>query len=165
MRDGTSEWGWSRYPVEPGDEHPRRSEVGDDGEALDSDVAAPVVGLGAICGLRTRHVGDDDQAQSFWISEFALLADGRHVILHEDRGFTIGLGCGDTVQEGLTSEILTHTVLTLVRPDDDSEKPHPWQWLAELARERGLNATAEDLHTLPYQVVFTPSTTRWLQSP
>src|SRR4051812_18045130 len=50
-----------------------------------------VVGLGAICDLDPR-TPDKARSQSFSVSEFATLEDGRRVILHEDRGFTIGLG-------------------------------------------------------------------------
>lgn len=164
MSDGTSEGSWSRYPVEPIDEHPGRSEVGDDGGVLDSDSSSRVVGLGAICGLRTRGFDDDGRSQSIWVSESARLANGRRVILHDDRGFTIGIGSGaGAVQDGLTPDLTIRTVVSVVLPDDDDcEDDHPWIWLAQLARARGLDVTAEDLRGLPYQVVLTDSVTRWL---
>lgn len=165
MRDGSTDWRWSKYGVEPEDERPGRLEVGDDGEVLDAALTGPVVTLGAICGLRTRPVGHA-RSQSFWVSEFAQLDSGRRVILQEGRGFTIGLGWGDnSVQDGLTREMLTQNVMNVLLPDDVSEEPHPWLRLAELARGRGLNVSAEDLSALPYHVVFTDSVTLWLQSP
>jgi hypothetical protein len=50
-----------------------------------------VVGIGAICDLRTPLV-PDARSQSFSVSEFVTLEDGRRVVLHEALGFTIGLG-------------------------------------------------------------------------
>ena len=47
-------------------------------------------------------------------------------------------------------------MLTVVLPDDDDDhEPHPWSWLSDLARARGLDVTADDLRALPYDVVFT----------
>ena len=31
---------------------------------------------------------------------------------------------------------------------------HPWEWLAELLHVHGIEATAEELRLLPYDVVF-----------
>jgi hypothetical protein len=166
--DGTSSGGWAPYPVEPGDDHPGRSEVGDDGEVLDAASSGRVVGLGAICGLRRPGLDDDGRSQSFWVSEFARLENGRRVILHEDRGFTtsapIGPGGGGAVQDGLTREDITETVLAVVLPDPDDGEDHPWAWLARLVRARGLVVTAADLRGLPYEVVLTDGLTRWLDS-
>jgi hypothetical protein len=163
VSDGTSNEGWSPYPVEPRDEHPGRSEVGDDGEVLGASSIARVVGLGAICGLSTPDFDDDARSQSFWVSEFARLANGRRVILHDARGFTIGGGSSSgAVQDDLTPDSITRDVLNVVLPDPDDGEDHPWAWLAQLARFRGLDVTAEDLHGLPYEVVLTDSLTRWL---
>ena len=168
MSDGTSTGGWAPYPLEPGDEHPGRSEVGDDGEVLGADSSARVVGLGAICGLRAPVLDDDGRSQSFWVSEFARLANGRRVILHEDRGFTIGAsigpGSGGAVQDGLTADIVADSVLAVVLPDPDDGEAHPWAWLAGLAQARGLDVTAEDLRGLPYDVVLTEGVTRWFDA-
>ena len=77
-----------------------------------------VVGLGAICGLRTRDFDDDGRSQSFWVSEFARVANGRRVILHEARGFTSGVGSGHgAVQSDLTPDSITHDVLGVVLLD------------------------------------------------
>jgi hypothetical protein len=125
-----------------------------------------VVGLGAICDLRPLRSGP--RARSFSVSEFVALEDGRRVILHEDRGFTIGWrSSGESdpgdIQERKTLESLTRDVLNVVLPDDDEcTEDHPWWWLAELARARGLNVTAEDLRNLRYEVIFTDKVRRWL---
>jgi hypothetical protein len=165
VSDGSSKGGWAPYPVEPRDDHPGRSEVGDDGEVLDADTIARVVGLGAICGLRTPDFDDDGRSQSFWVSEFARLANGRRVILHDARGFTIGGGSNSgAVQDDLTPDSITRDVLAVVLPDPDDGQDHPWAWLAQLARARGLDVTAADLRGLPYEVVLTDSLTRWLDA-
>jgi hypothetical protein len=46
------------------------------------------------------------------------LEDGRRVILHEARGFTIGWSSGDSWGNE-TLENMTRSVLTVVLPDDD----------------------------------------------
>jgi len=125
-----------------------------------------VVGLGAICDLDPR-TPDKARSQSFSVSEFVTLEDGRRVILHEDRGFTIGLGSSREtaadLRRGLTLEVLTRQALNVVLPDDDvPAEAHPYSWLADLARSRGLNVTADDLRSLPYEVTFTDKVRRWL---
>ncbi len=128
-----------------------------------------VVGLGAICDLRPQRF-DEARSQSFSVSEFVTVEDDRRVILHEDRGFTIGWrssgesGSGD-IRGHETLESMTRDVLNVVLPDDDEcAEDHPWPWLADLARARGLNVTAEDLRGLPYEVIFTDKVRRWLAS-
>jgi hypothetical protein len=55
----------------------------------------------------------------------------------------------------LTLEALERDVRTMVLPDnDDTQDEHPWEWLAELLRVHGIEATAEELRLLPYDVVF-----------
>ncbi|MFL6136189.1 MAG: hypothetical protein ACJ74O_00100 [Frankiaceae bacterium] len=126
-----------------------------------------VVCLGAICDLRRSRL-DDARSQSFSVSEFARLEDGRRVILHEERGFTIDLrSTGGTDPGALrdyeTLESITRNVLNVVLPDDDDcAENHPWTWLADLARARGLNVTADDLRGLPYEVILTDKVTQWL---
>ena len=126
-----------------------------------------VVGLGAICDLRPQR-SDEARSQSFSVSEFARLEDGRRVILHEDRGFTIGSRPSGESRSGdirghETLESMTRDVLNVVLPDDDEcAEDHPWSWLADLARARGLNVTAEDLRGLPYEVIFTDKVRRWI---
>jgi hypothetical protein len=121
-----------------------------------------LVGLGAICDLRPQRA--DERSQSFSVSEFVTFEDGRRVTLHEARGFTIGWGhSGESGSPHATVENLTQSVLTTVLPDDDqSGEQHPWSWLADLARARGLNVTAEDLRSLPYEVILTEKVRRWL---
>lgn len=126
-----------------------------------------MVGIGAICDLGPQPA-HDERSQSFSVSEFVSLDDGRRVILHSDRGFTIGWktapepAAGD-LRRHETADNITQDVLNTVLPDDDdSGEDHPWPWLAELARARGLTATAEDLRNLPYEVVLTENVTRWL---
>src|SRR5262245_55327971 len=95
---------------------------------------------------------------------------GRRVILHQDRGFTIGWRSsaepGPADLRGYeTRDSITRDVLNVVLPDDDeSGEEHPWAWLAELARDRGLDVTADDLRGLPYEVILTDKVTHWLAS-
>jgi hypothetical protein len=142
------ESGWQPYPG------------AHDGEAafrLPPVEPGRVVGLGAICD------------QDFEVSEFVTLEDGRRVLLHDGgRGFATGIrSSGQSkppdVRLGLTLEVLTNDVLTVVLPDDDDDpEPHPWSWLSGLARARGLDVSADDLRALPYDVVFTDELRGWL---
>jgi hypothetical protein len=155
-----AESGWRAYP---GAVNPQRN--------LSRVEPGRVVGIGATCDLVPQLV-PDARAQSFSVSEFVTLEDGRRVILHNARGFTIGVGRAsarlDDIRARQTRETITRNVLLVVLPDDDEtaeEEGHPWSWLAELARARGLNVTAEDLRGLPYEVVLTDEVTRWLEQP
>jgi hypothetical protein len=130
-----------------------------------------VVGLGAICDLREVK-SNPPNAVSFSVAEFAVLEDGERVVLHRDRGFTLGLRTtGSALRPGMnasfgeTVESITRDVLNVVLPDDeDDEEDHPWEWLAQLARERGLDVSADDLRGLPYEVVLSDNVIRFLAS-
>ena len=128
-----------------------------------------VVGLGAICDLVPQRL-NEAASQSFSVSEFARLEDGRRVILHEDRGFTIGWrssgqsGSADIRGHETPDSIIRNVLNTVLPDDDDCAEAHPWSWLADLAQARGLNVTAEDLRDLAYEVILTDEVTRWLAS-
>ncbi len=155
------EGGWQAYPG------------ASDGEAafrLAPVEPGRVVGLGAICDLLPLRA--DPSSQDFKVSEFVDLEDGRRVLLHDGgRGLmtsgvrtTSGWRAPD-VRWGLTLEGLTSDVLTVVLPDDENDtEPHPWSWLADLARARGLDMTADDLRELRYEVVFTDELRRWFEA-
>jgi len=128
-----------------------------------------VTGLGARCDFVTEDeyrqrlvrdgwpaeeienlIEDLKQGVSFDVHEFADLADGRRLTLHEERGFTTS-----GQWRYLTLENLERDVRTTVLPDDDdTEDEHPWEWLATLLHARGVEATAEALRILPYDVEF-----------
>jgi hypothetical protein len=97
---------------------------------------------------------------SFRVQEFAVLADGRRLPLGDERGFggdTYVMGCSDPVDPWpfQTLERLEADVRTTVLPDDDeTDDEHPWAWLAERLHSHGVDAGAEQLKQLPYDVVF-----------
>ncbi len=103
-----------------------------------------------------KLVEDFKRGLSFVVHEFAELADGRRLTLHEERGFTTSGGPAPSDPwRYLTLERLERDVRTTVLPDDDdTQDEHPWEWLAELLRVHGVEATAEELRLLPYDVVF-----------
>jgi hypothetical protein len=149
--------GWASYPGAPPpyDGH-HRALLGDDGG---TSFAAEVVGVGAFCTLRASA---DERSQGFDLSELLMLADGTRVVLHSDRGYTIGSPFGPVV-EGLTATEIERDVLNVLIPDDDaSEDEHEWGWLAELAAARGIEVTPEELRRLPYEVVLGDDVTAWL---
>ena len=117
---------WSAHP-DAIDDHGERPVVHGVSEPAPS---LHVVGVGAICDLRTPG-SDDGHSQSFSVSEFVLLENGQRVILHKDRGFTIGSGAG-ALRDYETPESITQDVLNVVLPDDDEcGDDHQWSWLAE----------------------------------
>ena len=122
-----------------------------------------MVGIGAICDFRTGGP-EAGSSQSFSVSEFVMLEDRRRVVI-DHRGFTLGSNVG-TVRAGLTPQVMSQQVLNVVLPDDDEcEDEHPWSWLAELARNHGIDVTADELKELQYEVVLTDRVTQWLMTP
>ena len=64
-----------------------------------------------------------------------------------------------------TADGVRRDVLNTVLPDDDEEaacEAHPWEWLAALARARGITVTADELRRLDYEVVFSDALERWI---
>jgi hypothetical protein len=137
----------------------------DAGETLGHPSAGRIVGLGALCALRT--VPRESRSQSFSVAEFALLDDGRRILLHQDRGFTLGPVLGGAAERE-TAEDIAASVRSVVLPDegdrDDAGEDHSWSWLAQLASDRGLHTSADELRVLPYEMVLTDDVTRWLAS-
>jgi len=123
-------------------------------------VTAQVVRLGAWCDIESEDA--TILVKSFAVREFAVLADGRRIELHADRGWTEGLhGVGEKPTAAdlwrfNTRENLERAVLDTVLPDDaeDTNEDHPWDWLSELLRARGIEASSEELRGLPYDVEF-----------
>ncbi|TDC53095.1 hypothetical protein E1212_06660 [Jiangella ureilytica] len=146
---------WSPLPPEFVESHPAATPTQE--EAATVDEPAEVVGLGAVCDL--HRVSADGRTVSFSVSEFALVKDGRRVVLRGALGFTTAWGSGvpatSPVWSSFTVQSLTQEVLAVVLPDDDDGEDHPWEWLAELARDRGIVVTADDLRGVPYEVELT----------
>lgn len=136
---------------------------------------ADLVGLGATCDV--SDIATDGQSMRFAVSEFVELIDGKRVALRPDLGFAVGWGNSSStdIVQALTQESVVSKVLTVVSPDEDDEEgddedragddKHPWDWLAHLARDLGIDVTADDLRRLPYQVVLTERLTNLLEAP
>ncbi len=106
-----------------------------------------VVRLGAWSELAHR----DQRGMAINVHEFAVLADGRRLVLHEERGFS-------TSATQLTTEHAERSVLTTVLPDDAevTGEQHPWGWLASLIRDHGVAVTPDQLKAVPYVLEFGP---------
>jgi hypothetical protein len=93
------------------------------------------------------------------VHEFAVLDDGRRLMLHHDRGFS-------TSATHLTAEHAERSVLTTVLPDDAevTGEDHPWEWLASLIRAQGVAVTPEQLKAVPYVLQFGPRLSALLKS-
>jgi hypothetical protein len=107
-----------------------------------------------------RDVEQFERGTSFRVQEFAVLADGRRLTLHDERGFTTwtqttGGAAPPDPWSHLAWELLeAHARTTVLPDDDDTQDQHPWEWLAELMRAHGVEASPEELRLLPYEVEF-----------
>jgi len=112
-----------------------------------------VVGLGARCDVDVRSASA--ARADFSIGEFAVLADGRTLTLHDDRGFSSWSSTGDPWLH-LTAEDVTRSVLTTVLADDggDGGEDHPWEWLVELLAVHGVETSPERLKQVAYTVIL-----------
>lgn len=107
-----------------------------------------VIRLGAMCEL--EHISD--ASSSFRVSEYAVLVNGQRLQLHKERGFAL---TKTTSGRDNWTEVLRSSILTTVLPDDDeSGEQHPWVWLCQLLDRNGIQASPEQLKTLPYDVEF-----------
>ncbi len=121
-----------------------------------------VTGLIASCDL------SDDQPPSptedrFEVAEMAQLESGDLVLLR-NLGWTEG--CVGGYWRSSIDEVLS-SVENVVLPDEDSlnPEPHPWEWLATLAAERGLSVTAEQLRELPYKIYLSDRVLKFCEVP
>lgn len=91
-----------------------------------------------------------ERGYSVDVHEFAVLDDGRRLILHQDRGYS-GSGKPSSAHE-------KRNVLTTVLGDDAeiTGEDHPWEWLASLIQGHGVTVTSVDLESVPYVVEFGP---------
>jgi hypothetical protein len=144
-----SAWGWRADPAAVGATTPT-DRVG--------VTPASVVGLGAICDLRPPQ-DHQRNSQSFSVGEFATLGNGDRLMLHQERGFTMSGAVGDS----LPGTVIVRQVLHVVLRDESGSNDHSWSELAELARSRGLDVTADQLRQLPYEVLVTDRILRWLE--
>jgi hypothetical protein len=103
-------------------------------------VGVTVVGLGA----RAELADKDQRGMNIDVHEFAVVDDGRRLVLHQDRGFS-------TSATHLTAGHAKQSVLTTVLPDDAeiTGEDHPWEWLASLIRNQGVAVTPEQLKAVP----------------
>jgi hypothetical protein len=119
-------------------------------------VNTAVVALGAWCDLIPEDPLVSPGSVSFKVHEFALLAHGRRITLHTERGFSIWGPWKPTTQDPLarmTADDIERNVRTTVLPDEDPcEDEHPYAWLSELLAHHGIAVTADSLRHLPYTV-------------
>lgn len=94
----------------------------------------------------------------------AVLDDGRHVVLLDDRGWTErlrGAGPDADIWQGLSERHIAETARVVVGPDEpfggrtqrDMEESH-WAWLAAKLGADGVAVEAAELRRLPHDVVL-----------
>lgn len=115
--------------------------------------------LGLVCELDS--VSADGRSASFAVAEYAVFADERRLILHDDRGW------GDRIHQTgppdpdlnywthVTIESLVDTALLVLIPDEgDPADEHDWTRLVALFAEIDVTTTRAQLRSLPYVVEF-----------
>lgn len=97
------------------------------------------------------------------VEEFAVLADGRRLVLREDLGFSSAprgrVGDAKEVEpwRAMTPDTIEASVLSTVLPDDpESRDAHPSAFLSSHLREQGIPAPPDELRRLRYDVVSSP---------
>lgn len=126
-----------------------------------SDDRPELAGVVAVCDL-APHAGSV-KSQSFSINEYLRLA-GDHLLLRGDLGFTAGFGSSGDHSKIAASDVI-RDVLNTVLPDDDAgDDDHPWELLAQLARDRGAEVTGAALREHPYEVHLTAKVIEWIEA-
>jgi hypothetical protein len=101
-----------------------------------------------------EYIQEFERSASFRVSEFAVLADGRRLTLHDERGFSVSDSSGD-LWRGLTLQAVEADVRRTVLPDEaDTEDEHAWEWLAGFVRAHGVEVSADRLRSVPCEVEF-----------
>ena len=127
-----------------------------------------VVRLVTLVDLRDNDLGGQ---MSFSARHEALLEDGRHLLLLDDRGWSTSLlrttADSDSAEDvpdfrAVTSrEDIEETARQVVGPDEpfdghsqeDMERDH-WAYLAGILRQQGVMVDADELKGLPHDVVL-----------
>ncbi|MBX6390849.1 MAG: hypothetical protein IRZ08_17980 [Frankia sp.] len=125
----------------------------------DGQAGAPPrpIALGARCELDEEYVRGSMAALGFRVEEFAVLSDGRRVVL--DAGLGWGTSARVTLEElwrFMDAGRLEQEALGVVLPDDAEEtgEQHRWPLLAERLTAFGVPVSADELRPLPYEVVL-----------
>jgi hypothetical protein len=126
-----------------------------------------VARLVTLVDLRENDLGGQ---MSFSARHEALLEDGRHLLLLDDRGWTSSLlrTTADSAARDVpdfwavtSQEGLEQTARSVVGPDEpfggrsqeDMERDH-WAYLAGILRRQGVAADADELKSLPHDIVL-----------
>lgn len=119
--------------------------------------------MAGIVRLKTQVdvVEGEDQVGQMSVSARlqAELADGRRVVLLDDRGWTSRRSDGGDPWEHESVEAIGHHALTVVGPDepnedadqDGAEAAH-WDALARVLHNAGIDVSAAELAALPHEV-------------
>ncbi len=103
--------------------------------------------------------GPDGHRMSVWARHEAVLADGRRIVLLDDRGWSGQAHGFDAIWASETVEEMERTARTVVGPDEafgdhtqaDMESSH-WNRLTRILRSQGVELSPGELQALPHDV-------------
>lgn len=89
----------------------------------------------------------------FAVSEFLEVDNSSLILLRDGLGWTV-----EAVNGPLDLDLpqVTSNMKNVLLPDEDdnSAAEHPWEFLAGLSRDRGIDVSASQLARLPYRLYF-----------
>lgn len=121
------------------------------------ELRAKLEGWGFTAEDIEEELDNDRRRASVEIEEFAILADGRRIVIDDQRGYSaFPAGGGDPWAHQTRERVVADVLMTLL-PDDDAEaeaEDHPWPWLVERLRELGVPTSVEQLRAVPFDVIL-----------
>ena len=108
--------------------------------------------MAAVARLVTfADVGDPDGVrETVFCRQEAILADGRRLLLLDERGW-----CSSGTWDVTSHEAIEATARVVVGPDEPDEEALHWAALAAILRARGIAIGGDELKALPHDVVLT----------
>ena len=104
--------------------------------------------------LKERRAALESGESYFYVEEFADMADGRRVILRDDRGWSFWpVNSSDSQWKTAIGRELAKETILILDPDDNE---HWMEWVIERLRLLGIEVDPISVHAAPFHVEFGP---------